>query len=97
MDFNETHISSATSLPHPLGGATLVELEGYYLMIGGITWVGQHPYQQGGEESDKILKYVNGDSQWTEMTYSLSKGKWNFPAIKVKQSIFKSCEQGNGK
>ena len=61
----------------------MAEHEKSFNIIGGWT---------GGSLSDRIYKYnTGGGGQWVELTTTLSRGKYDMTAIKVKSSFFPSC------
>ena len=73
---------SGTTLPYPLRYAAVVEDGNSFNMIGGSTDTGY---------SDKILKYDPNGGQWTEVQTSMSRGKGDLTAMKVKPSFFSDC------
>ena len=85
---NETHFASnisGTSLPHTLWGASVIEHEDSFLILGGNTGIGG-----GTTYSDKLLIY-NSEGQWVEVPTPLSERKYFLTAINVNATIFQSC------
>ena len=69
---------SGRELPVELISAATVEHEDSFIIIGG---------GYGNSRSNKIYKHKDGD-QWVEVSTTLTQGKADLTAIKVKSSLF---------
>ena len=82
-----SHLASlilGTSLPHTLRSAAVVQHADTFVIIGGTG---------GGSngDSDKIYRYNVSSGGWTELQTTLSEGRFQVTAMKIKSTAFDSC------
>ena len=77
------YIISGTRLPRTLRSAAVVQHEDTFVIIGG--WIGGLSY------SDKIYRYDASSGVWTKLQTTLSEGRFQVTAMKIKSTAFDSC------